>query len=62
MVQIIKLQERLINQPKQFRNNNCIVIIQMGVDIIFLDVPMWLSVNRELFYEDNCGNNMAWWY
>jgi len=61
MVQIIKLQERLINQPKQFRNNNYINF-QMRVDIIFLDVPMWLSVNRELFYEDNCGNNMAWCY
>ena len=34
----------------------------MGVDIIFLDVPMWLSVNRELFYEDNCGNDVAWFY
>ena len=61
MVQIIKLQERLINQPKQFRNNNCINF-QKGVDIIFLDVPMWLSVNLELFYEDNCGNNVAWCY
>jgi len=61
MVQIIKHQERLINQPKQFRNNNYINF-QMRVDIIFLDVPMWLSVNRELFYEDNCGNNMAWCY
>ena len=61
MVQIIKLQERLINQPKQFRNNNYINF-QMRVDKIFLDVPMWLSVNRELFYEDNCGNNMAWCY
>ena len=61
MVQIIKLQERLINQPKQFGNNNYISF-QMRVDIIFLDVPMWLSVNRELFYEDNCGNNMAWCY
>ena len=61
MVQIIKLQERLINQPKQFRNNNYINF-QMRVDIIFLDVPMWLSVNLELFYEDNCGNNMAWCY
>ena len=61
MVQIIKLQERLINQPKQFRNNNYINF-QMRVDIIFLDVPMWLSVNRELFYEDNCGNDVAWFY
>jgi len=34
----------------------------MGVDVIFLDVPMWLSVNLELFYEDNCGNNVAWCY
>jgi len=25
----------------------------MGVDVIFLDVPMWLSVNLELFYEDS---------
>lgn len=59
MVQIIKLQERLINQPKSFET---IKNFQMGVDIIFLDVPMWLSVNLELFYEDNCGNNVAWCY